>query len=682
MPRASGLTPDVLGTVKEALEAASRKNGGQGGAGALGSREEDELELGIDGLSAEGEDDEFQEMAEEMKRLAVTGDWWPFKTKQLYLVSLFANFRRHPVSREMIRTVLLFAQILGAPNIPSYYAHSEEMKRVQKISNKPPIRRRVGGEGNIYYAKSLTAAVERDFLNPRLASTLRFYPRRKAGLKDLFDGNYLNHKIPPSLGTPMVRISDHDFYLFEPVKHRSGSIFSTIRWFEMEEVMWGEGYEVELDGGTLKLGDKTLEKYRVDDLIIAPEGLETLSSYSVDEEELLLSTNPLRVEANGLRFLSVPLAIQMDDLSGARSKKWNPHYAVQFTNAALPRSIRHEESAIRVFTVGHRAKPLELAEGLAQDLNEAFVSPVKMINTADNDEAILVRIYPLILLGDNVMFSELCSHVGQAGNHPCRSCHVGGNKQERWTVDGIASFLEVSRLRDSAETLATIKKQLDAAFNDNKKEVDNLQRTTGIADKIAQDCCTVLLEANDIFNGKNLPAGPARRAAKLSKREKQDKMELVYGGLAANSHNPLLDMANGPLHFDVHQRTAADLLHGVPLGPIKYLVKATKARLSRASKDKLRHLSPVPKVYTQSVFVTMSACTLTIFTFICPPGFSFAKPIKGTVDLDYSPFSVALSDESVDTTMTVKTYHRLCRNRALRPTGLTQEWTPSTSTVS
>lgn len=50
--------------------------------------------------------------------------------------------------------------------------------------------------------------------------------------------------------------------------------------------MWGEGYEVELDGGTLKLGDKTLEKYRVDDLIIAPEGLETLSSYSVGESSV------------------------------------------------------------------------------------------------------------------------------------------------------------------------------------------------------------------------------------------------------------------------------------------------------------------------------------------------------------------------------------------------------------
>lgn len=49
-----------------------------------------------------------------------------------------------------------------------------------------------------------------------------------------------------------------------------------------------------------------------------------------------------------------------------------------------------------------------------------------------------------------------------------------------------------------------------------------------------------------------------------------------------------LRMRTGPLHFDVHQRTAADLLHGVPLGPIKYLVKATKARLSRASKDKLQ----------------------------------------------------------------------------------------------
>ncbi|GAA5874997.1 hypothetical protein JCM1840_007171 [Sporobolomyces johnsonii] len=224
----------------------------------------------------------------------------------------------------------------------------------------------------------------------------------------------------------------------------------------------------------------------------------------------------------------------MDDLSGARSKKWNPHYAIQFTNAALPRSIRHEESAIRVFTVGHGAKPLELAEGLADTLNNAFSTPVEMTDTASHDKKVL-------------------------GGHP----------------------------RCVQETLRTLDEQLEAAKDDKATHVQQIQTRTGIVNQITQECCTILLEANDKFNGKHLPAGPLRRAAKLKPAQKKTELNALATSLAPNSHNPLLDLARAPLFFNVHRQTASDLLHGFPLGPLKYLVKATKAVLSRSSKDKL-----------------------------------------------------------------------------------------------
>ncbi|GAA5991621.1 hypothetical protein JCM5350_007777 [Sporobolomyces pararoseus] len=499
------------------------------------------------------EDEEFQELVNE-----------------LFVVSLLANLRRHVLSREMLTTFLLFAKILGAPNVPSYHAYMKEMKRIkEEVSNEPKMRKRTGGDGNVYYTKSISAAIERDFLNPRLASTFQFYPRRGEGSKDLFDGDYLNYQLPPSLATPMVRSRDHDFYLFEPVKHQSGALYATQRWFERGSELWGEGYEVELDSGSLKLPLRHMETYRVEELIMDSKELETLASYTVvSDSDDFMAVNPLRIIANGQRVFSTPVSIQMDDLSGARSKRWNPHYAIQFTNATLPRSIRFEESAIRVFTVGHDAQPLELVEGLCEELTEGFEKPREMIYSSENDEKVLVRLYPLFLLGDNVMFSELCSHVGQAGNHPCRSCHV-------------------DTPRNAKETLGVIEQQLKAARDDQTTVVQQLQTTTGVADKVAQNVCTILLEANDIKSGKKLPRGPLRNAAKLSDKRRKEEMSDLYEALK-DSHNPLLDLAQGPLLFDVHQRTASDLLHGVPLGPVKYLVKATNARLSPQSRDKLQ----------------------------------------------------------------------------------------------
>ncbi|GAA5891528.1 hypothetical protein JCM5296_004244 [Sporobolomyces johnsonii] len=220
-----------------AIKLSQARGTGQRVAGPWDGEEADDF--GQPEPTPDEEDLEFKEMAANFERIANRGDWWPFKNKQadlvfvcwLFLISLFANFRRRPVSREMLQMFLLFAKILGAPNIPSYHAYSREMERVQNLSNEPPLERR-------------------DFLNPCLSSSLCLYPRRGAGLKDLFDGDFLNHHLPHSLATPMVRSGSHDFYIFEPVQCLDGDCFTTLRWFKEDDEMWGEGYPLEVEEGS------------------------------------------------------------------------------------------------------------------------------------------------------------------------------------------------------------------------------------------------------------------------------------------------------------------------------------------------------------------------------------------------------------------------------------------------
>ncbi|GAA5874993.1 hypothetical protein JCM1840_007170 [Sporobolomyces johnsonii] len=118
-----------------AIKLSQARGTGQRAAGPWDGEEADDF--GQPEPTPDEEDLEFKEMAADFERITNRGDWWPFKNKQLFLISLFANFRRRPVSREMLQMFLLFAKILGAPNIPSYHAYSREME-ISSIPASPP----------------------------------------------------------------------------------------------------------------------------------------------------------------------------------------------------------------------------------------------------------------------------------------------------------------------------------------------------------------------------------------------------------------------------------------------------------------------------------------------------------------------------------------------------------------
>ena len=78
--------------------------------------------------------------------------------------------------------------------------------------------------------------------NPTVRSKLSFYPQYAAGqvasAKNAF--RWL-HELDPNLTTPMIQVSNEDFYLFEPCRLRSGQYCIPYHWIEC------------LDEGELKL---------------------------------------------------------------------------------------------------------------------------------------------------------------------------------------------------------------------------------------------------------------------------------------------------------------------------------------------------------------------------------------------------------------------------------------------
>ena len=78
--------------------------------------------------------------------------------------------------------------------------------------------------------------------------------------------------------------------------------------------------------------------------------------------------NPWRSKANGKRVHGLPLWKYCDDTSGNVSKKWNKHNSFLFTPAGLPREHVHLQSNIHFLSTSNLAPPLEMLDGVVQQL--------------------------------------------------------------------------------------------------------------------------------------------------------------------------------------------------------------------------------------------------------------------------------------------------------------------------
>lgn len=78
--------------------------------------------------------------------------------------------------------------------------------------------------------------------------------------------------------------------------------------------------------------------------------------------------NRWRRQAKGHHVRAFPIWLYCDDTSGNLSKKWNKHNSFLFTPAGLPRSLVHQEENIHFLSTSNIAPPLEMLDGIVDQL--------------------------------------------------------------------------------------------------------------------------------------------------------------------------------------------------------------------------------------------------------------------------------------------------------------------------
>ncbi|EIW86698.1 hypothetical protein CONPUDRAFT_69138 [Coniophora puteana RWD-64-598 SS2] len=381
--------------------------------------------------------------------------WFPWPDKETCLLDIMRRLPRSKFSDSQMESILWMARSFGVDDLPSVKVLKSAHDSIKSRFGVPSIRQQ-GRLGHIYYLNDLGSIIAQEMANPRIRPHLHFYPE-DAGkrLEQAWQASRWRRELDPTLATPMIRQRGQDFYILEPAKLSDGRVVVPERWFTRRgpdgtqrffACVWptarvtdqrgATGYVVykshafEIDARSLLLPFPTLLRTFDSDGLPDPRNLFGIHDADGHVSPWVLTDpscgNPWRERAKGHRVKSFMMWLYCDDTSGNVSKKWNKHNSFLFTAAGLPRTMVHQESNIHFLTTSNLAPPLEMLDGIADQLEQAQATGIWAWDCEDQEMVLLIPVV-LAVLGDNPMQSELACHVGMKGKFFCRNCWVKGH---------------------------------------------------------------------------------------------------------------------------------------------------------------------------------------------------------------------------------------------------------------
>lgn len=150
--------------------------------------------------------------------------------------------------------------------------------------------------------------------------------------------------------------------------------------------------------------------------------------------------HPVRRIAKGRPAFTLGIMSWADDVSGNRTKQYNPHTNVYVANTNLPHEKLQQEYFVRFCSTSPDASALEQLDALGEEIGQDkwHVAYDCILETE-----IIFRIISRLKPADNPQQSEECSHIGLKGNMYCRRCHVGGSDGVVETSEGFHALFSV-----------------------------------------------------------------------------------------------------------------------------------------------------------------------------------------------------------------------------------------------
>ncbi|KAJ7340636.1 hypothetical protein DFH08DRAFT_915624 [Mycena albidolilacea] len=466
-------------------------------------------------------------------------------------------------SQKQLDLFLWLLKVNNVDDVPSIKQMQKINLVLQKVCGIETISYN-GALGHKYFVNNLAQIIAQEMANPRVRPHLSFYPEDSGPkLSEARQGQHWLKELSDEQTTPMLRISGHDYYIYEPAMLDSdaGEFCIPIRWF-------ARGWRV------VKSDDHEVAAYRF--LKNFPQFCSDTAIYNVPHpSQIIVSTkweytNPI---AQGSRMVVFPMWMYCDDTSGNVSKKWNEHNSFLMTPASLPREEAQKEYNIHFLCTSNLVRPLEMLDGIVDQLEKAQGEGIWVWDVEFN-EPVLVIPEVLALLGDNPMQSEFACHIGLCGKLFCRACwgeltrattaaHSDGGSVRSEGSEGAPSDQESVAGSDGSAASAD-------GQSKKKKPAKRFRETmTNMVSRVSNFMKKMRTE-NDlkdkfqmVFIDRLFESYKTKRGAET----KQAALEAAVASLPANTISPVWRIKG----LDPHQDTPVEILHVVLLGFIKYL---------------------------------------------------------------------------------------------------------------
>ncbi|KAI9067152.1 hypothetical protein FKP32DRAFT_1684097 [Trametes sanguinea] len=390
---------------------------------------------------------------------AADAQWYPWPDKQTCVLDIVRHLPRSLFSDSQMEIILWCLGVLGIDERPSLFVLKTIDKMLQSHCGIESIRFH-GPLGHVYYVNDMAAIIAQEMANPRVRPYLRFLPQDCGqNMSEAWHASRWLRELSPEIATPMVRVFELDFYVYEPAKLLDGRVVVPRRWYSRakgsdalgdSEEIYGEGWVLHAvasqgqQRGYMVHEDETVTFSTSQLSLPFPLMVQTFKADGLPDPRNIIGRrlpkqagihpwtytdpcigSPWRERAKGHRVVLFLMWLYCDDTSGNMSKKWNKHNSWLFTPAGLPRVMAQQECNVHFLATSNIAPPLEMLHGIVAQLEKGQTEGFWAWDVVEQEMVLVIPVV-LAVLGDNPMQSELACHVGLAGKLFCRNCMVQG----------------------------------------------------------------------------------------------------------------------------------------------------------------------------------------------------------------------------------------------------------------
>ncbi|KAF7316638.1 hypothetical protein HMN09_00396400 [Mycena chlorophos] len=476
---------------------------------------------------------------------AEKSEWYPWPDKETCVLDVLRHIPRCSFSKKQNAAIHWAMLALGLKDLPSDRVMDDIDKALQPLCGIQSIRY-AGKLGHVYYTNDFAGIIAQEMANPSVRKHLQFLPEDNGSkLAEAWQAKRWLDELDSDLATPMHRIGSQDFYVHEPAILQSGDTCIPTRWFERDGQVFARVWRMQQvadhNGWVVDIS-QTYELSAAQFLVAFPAFIATHNQrnladprlingvYSAPNTELSpwtytnsLHGNRWRSQANGHRVVAFPVWLYCDDTSGNQSKKWNKHNSFLFTAAGLPRRLVHLESNIHFLATSNIAPPLEMLDGIVDQLCSAQARGIWAWDSILN-EIVLV-------------------------------------------IPRITQFMKRGLARNREYTCNELKSQFAAAtIVGGKTDYKSAKTSSGVKDTYME----VFVEKIFAISTKK----------KIPKPQKQAMVNALCATLPAELTSPVWRIKD----LDPTQDTPVEILHVILLGFVKYFWRDAIARLKAPEK--------------------------------------------------------------------------------------------------